>query len=84
MDNRKDSDIYQVFTKREKEIVGLIVEGLTNKEIAQKLWLTEATVKSYITNILTKTNFKDRREIIIYFIRQEKLATKEGKNQNII
>ena len=41
-------------TKREREVVALIADGLTNKEIADKLHLSAYTVKSHIHNILEK------------------------------
>jgi len=41
-------------TKREREVVALIADGLTNKEIAEKLHLSAYTVKSHIHNILEK------------------------------
>ena len=43
-------------TQREQEICTLMVEGLTNKQIAQKLYISEGTVKNYISNIYDKLN----------------------------
>jgi DNA-binding NarL/FixJ family response regulator len=58
-------------SNREKELVGLITEGLTNKEISIRAKITVGTVKHYIHNILTKLNLQDRREIIIYMLKQK-------------
>lgn len=52
---------------RELEIVKLINEGLSNKEISLNLNISEKTVKTHITNILRKLKMKDRLEIIIFY-----------------
>jgi DNA-binding NarL/FixJ family response regulator len=51
-------------TKREAEIYVLIKEGLSNKEIAIKLFITEGTVKNYVSIIYDKLNVKDRTKAI--------------------
>lgn len=51
-------------TKRELEIVGLIVEGKSNREIAQALFISEATVKKHISNIFEKTGIARREELV--------------------
>ncbi len=58
----------QVLTKREGEIVVEIANGLTNREIAQKLFISEGTVKNNITSILSKLNLKHRTQIAIYYL----------------
>lgn len=52
-------------TQREKEICMLMVEGLTNKQIAEKLYISEGTVKNYISNIYDKTGIHDRVKLIV-------------------
>ena len=49
-----DSESSKKLTKREREILQLIAEGYTNKEIAEKLFLSPSTIHSHRTNILTK------------------------------
>lgn len=49
-------------TEREHEILTLVAEGLSNKEIGQQLFLTEKTVKHYMTNILQKLHVRNRLE----------------------
>ncbi len=53
-------------TRREREVVTLIAEGLTNKEIADKLHLSAYTVKSHVHNILEKMAMNTRVQIAIY------------------
>jgi DNA-binding NarL/FixJ family response regulator len=53
-------------TKREKQVIELVAEGLTNKEIAQKLHLSTYTVKSHIHNILEKLALHTRVQIAKY------------------
>lgn len=52
-------------TDREKEICGLLVEGLTNRQIAERLYISEGTVKNYISNIYDKTGIHDRVKLIL-------------------
>lgn len=52
-------------TPREKEILKLIAAGLTNKEIAKTLFITEGTVKNHVTNILHRLNVRARTQAAI-------------------
>lgn len=56
-------------TKAELTIVSLIAEGHTNKEIAGQLFLSEGTVKNYITDILSKLELRDRTQIAIFYLK---------------
>ncbi|AIQ61241.1 response regulator transcription factor [Paenibacillus borealis] len=58
-------------TKAELTIVSSIAEGLTNKEIAGKLFLSEGTVKNYITDILSKLGLRDRTQIAILYLKSQ-------------
>ncbi|OGW54520.1 MAG: hypothetical protein A2Y81_11140 [Nitrospirae bacterium RBG_13_43_8] len=53
-------------TKKEKEIVGLICHGYRNKEIAQKLDISEQTVKSHCNRIFKKVGVSDRLQLALY------------------
>lgn len=53
-------------TDREIDIIAGISEGCSNKEIGEKLYVTEGTVKNYITEILSKLNLRDRTQIAIF------------------
>lgn len=52
-------------TKREKEICSLMAEGFTNRQIADKLYISEGTVKNYISGIYDKTGIHDRVKLIV-------------------
>jgi two-component system response regulator NreC len=58
-------------TRREKEIVRLVVEGLSNKEIAEKLFISIRTVDSHKTNILQKLKLKSTVELVKFAIRNK-------------
>jgi len=50
-------------TDREKEIIALLIEGLSNKEISKKLFISIKTVKNHVTNIYTKTRVRNRVQL---------------------
>jgi two-component system response regulator DegU len=56
-------------TKREREILAHVAEGLSNREIAEKLVLSPETVKSHVAAILEKLNVSDRTQAAIYAVR---------------
>lgn len=56
-------------TYREIEVLELICQGLSNNEIAQKLFLSEKTVKNHLTNIFRKINVTDRTQAVLYAIK---------------
>lgn len=53
-------------TTREIEVLELIAEGMINKEIAKKLYISEKTVKNHVSNIFRKLNVSDRTQAAIY------------------
>jgi DNA-binding NarL/FixJ family response regulator len=54
-------------TERESEIISLVAEGLNNKEIAGRLYLSEGTVRNAITTILEKLDLRDRTQLAIFY-----------------
>lgn len=58
-------------TGAEFNIVTLIAEGMSNKEIASQLFLSEGTVKNYITDILSKLGVRDRTQIAIMYLKMK-------------
>ncbi|NMA02278.1 MAG: response regulator transcription factor [Clostridia bacterium] len=72
-EEKKDPDTFKniIFLQkklspREIDIVKLITEGLSNKEIASELNISDKTVKTHVSNILRKLEMKDRTQIIIF------------------
>ncbi len=69
MINRKgtfDYDKYGI-TPQEREIIEEVANGLSNKEIADKLFLSEGTVRNYLSNILRKLELRDRTNLAIFY-----------------
>jgi len=61
---------YTELSEREQEVLKLIAEGLSNAEIAEKLVLSEKTVKSHVSNILGKLHLTDRTQAAIFAWRE--------------
>jgi DNA-binding NarL/FixJ family response regulator len=57
-------------TRREVEVLGLIADGLTNGEIARRLFISEATVKTHINHLFAKAALRDRAHAVRYAYRQ--------------
>lgn len=58
-------------TQKELDIVTLVADGLSNKEIATKLFLSEGTVRNSITIILQKLNLRDRTQLAIFYYKNK-------------
>ena len=65
MNKNKTVDLYEEMTEREREIATLLAEGLTNRQIADKLYISEGTVKNYISSIYDKTGIHDRVKLVV-------------------
>jgi DNA-binding NarL/FixJ family response regulator len=63
--------VFAELTRREMEVLELLGQGLRNKDIAQRLFLSEKTVKNHISSILFKLHVNDRTEAAV-------LATRHG------
>ncbi|WP_066875127.1 response regulator transcription factor [Clostridium mediterraneense] len=64
--NQKEISIdLNILTPREKEVANLVAKGFNNKEICSTLYLSEGTVKNYVTRILDKLELKSRTELAI-------------------
>lgn len=65
----EDQQLLSTLSDREREILRLLGRGYNNPEIAQALFLTEGTVKNYVSTILSKLNVNDRTQAALFAIR---------------
>ena len=63
---RSAPSCFAELTSREVEVFGHVAQGRTNAEIARALYLTEATVKTHVTRVLTKLGLRNRVQIVIF------------------
>jgi DNA-binding NarL/FixJ family response regulator len=68
---RRTSDPLDTLNEQEHKILLLIAEGKTNKEIAAEVFLSDKTVKNYVSSILTKLNLRRRSEAAAFIARRE-------------
>jgi DNA-binding NarL/FixJ family response regulator len=67
-DRPDGDDVFSALTPREKEVVELISEGLSNAEIAGKLFLSNGTVRNHVSTILEKTGLDHRTQIAVRYL----------------
>lgn len=65
---KKEDDVR--LTKREKDVLTLLVRGNTNKEMAEALFISEKTVKNHLTSIFRKLGVKDRTQAAVYALKK--------------
>ena len=58
-------------SKRELDVIRLIAEGLSNKEIAARLYLSEGTVRNYLSMILDKLDLRDRTQVAVFYLERK-------------
>jgi two-component system nitrate/nitrite response regulator NarL len=59
-----------LLTKREGDVVKLVIEGYTNRDVAEKLGLTEHTVSNYLFRVYEKLGISSRVELVLYSLKQ--------------
>ncbi|WP_335872421.1 response regulator transcription factor [Bacillus sp. 2205SS5-2] len=67
---QKPDNLIENLTTREKEVLGQLTKGKSNKEIAVSLFITEKTVKSHISNIFGKLQVSDRTQAALYAVKR--------------
>ncbi|QMV42326.1 helix-turn-helix transcriptional regulator [Cohnella cholangitidis] len=71
LDHSKQQDNgLPMLTDRENEVVGLLVKGYTNQEIAAELFITEITVKKHLTGVFQKLNVRNRTELVNSYLKK--------------
>ncbi|HEY5640525.1 MAG TPA: response regulator transcription factor [Dehalococcoidia bacterium] len=70
-----ESDELAALTPQERKIIGLIAEGKTNKEIAEDVFLSDKTVKNYVSSILSKLNLRRRSEAAAFIAERRARST---------
>jgi two-component system, NarL family, response regulator LiaR len=69
MRQKNSVELHEELTEREMEVLKLIAEGKTNQEIADELFIALKTVKTHVSNILSKLQVQDRTQAVIYAFR---------------
>ncbi len=66
-------------SEQERRILDLIAEGLTNRQIGERMYLAEKTVKNYVSNVLLKLGMSRRSEAAAYAARMAERRQREGR-----
>jgi DNA-binding NarL/FixJ family response regulator len=61
-----ESGVLASLTPREREVLAALARGASNSEIARELWLSEATVKTHLSNVMTKTGTVNRVQVAVF------------------
>ncbi|MCF2667576.1 response regulator [Faecalicatena contorta] len=59
-------------SEKELQVIALVAEGLSNREIAGELFLSEGTVRNYISSILDKMELRDRTQLAVYYLNTQR------------
>lgn len=71
LSSRTEEIIVNPLTEREREVLALMAEGLGNRDIAAKLYVSEKTVKNHVTNIFRKLDVSDRTQAVIQGVKRK-------------
>ena len=63
---RQDLSLLNTLTERERQVFELVAQGLSNAEIAERLFLTEGTVKTHVSHVFEKVEVRDRTQAVIF------------------
>ncbi len=70
-------------SNRESEVAELVTQGLSNKEVANRLFVTEKTVKFHLTNIYKKMNVKSRAQLIVWCLPNMTFLERKEQSQGV-
>ena len=76
MENKPAADFdYQSrgITEKEFAVIQLVADGLSNKEIAEKIFLSEGTVRNYLSTVLEKLDLRDRTQLAIFYLKHRRI-----------
>jgi DNA-binding NarL/FixJ family response regulator len=76
---RSDDDELSALTEQERKLLTLIAEGLTNRQIGERMYLAEKTVKNYVSNVLAKLGMSRRSEAAAYAARLSERRQHESR-----
>lgn len=68
----KKAATYYDLSEKEMELLECVADGLNNKEIAQKLFLSEGTIRNYLSDLMNKLQVRDRTQLAIFYYRNIK------------
>ena len=74
--------IKEGLSNRESEVAELVTQGLSNKEVATRLFVTEKTVKFHLTNIYKKMNVKSRAQLIVWCLPNMTFVERGGDSKS--
>lgn len=77
----RDVLIQKGLSNRESEVAELVTKGMSNKEVANQLFVTEKTVKFHLTNIYKKMNVKSRAQLIVWCLPHIGFVEKEERSE---
>ena len=80
-DDSEEPALFTELTERELDVLRLIAKGMTNSQIAEKLVISENTVKGHVSNILSKLHLADRTQVAVYAW-QSGIVNKEQMKNN--
>lgn len=80
---KKTSPLLEQLSKREKQILALVAQGKDNQSIARELFISEKTVKNYVSNILSKLGVENRMKLIVFALEAGILKSNEVTQQDI-
>ncbi len=72
--SKRTSDLYDGLTERELEVLQLVCQGASNKQVAQDLTISERTVENHLRNIYQKLHISDRTQAVFYAIKKGLIA----------